>query len=99
MPNTPFNEAGWFFPSNASVSGENDQYVKFNINEPGGPWDYGALARSAWIDLTILGNPIGATPGGVIYRQESGNDAAGQPLISSFTTGYTYLSGGEEFTV
>ncbi len=62
MPNTPFNEAGWFFPSNASVFGENDSYVKFNISEPGGPWDYGLLARSAWIDQTVLGPPIGAQP-------------------------------------
>jgi hypothetical protein len=98
MPNTPFNEAGWFFPSNASVSGECDSYVKFNISEPGGPWDCGSLARSAWIDLTVFGNPIGATPGGVVYRHESTNDAAGQPLVSSFTTGYTYLTEGEDYT-
>jgi len=58
MPNTPFNEAGWFFPSNASGNGENDSYVKFNITEPGGPWDYGSLNRSAWIDLTVLGMPL-----------------------------------------
>ena len=97
MPNTPFNEAGWFFPSTASVSGENDSYVKFNINEPGQPWDYGLLARSAWIDLTVLGPPIGAIPSGVIYSHESGPDAAGQPLVSSFLTGYTYLTEGEDY--
>lgn len=99
MPNTPFNEAGWFFPSLASSNGENDSYVKFNINEPSAPWDYGTLARSAWIDLTVFGNPIGATPGGVIYRHESTNDAAGQPLVSSLTTGYFRLVEGEEFVV
>src|SRR5882672_3884193 len=99
MPNTPFNEAGWFFPSNASVSGENDQYVKFNINEPGGPWDYGALARSAWIDLTVLGMPLGAVSGGVIYLHETGNDAAGQPMVASFTTGYFRIAEGEDFVV
>ena len=97
MPNTPFNEAGWFFPSSASVSGENDSYVKFNITEPGAPWDYGSLARSAWIDLTVLGNPIGAIPTGVIYRHESTNDAAGQPLVASFQTGYFVLQEAEDF--
>lgn len=97
MPNTPFNEAGWFFPSTASVSGENDSYVKFNINEPGTPWDYGLLARSAWIDLTVLGPPIGAIPTGVVYLHETGPDAAGQPLVSSFVTGYTYLTEGEDY--
>ena len=97
MPNTPFNEVGWFYPSLASVSGECDAYAKFNISEPGQPWDYGLLARSAWIDLSIFGNPIAATPGGVIYRHESTNDADGQPLIASFTTGYFYLQEGEDF--
>jgi hypothetical protein len=97
MPNTPFNEAGWFFPSTASVSGENDSYVKFNINEPGQPWDYGLLARSAWIDLTVLGPPIGAIPTGVVYVHETSNDAAGQPLVASFLTGYTYLTEGEDY--
>jgi hypothetical protein len=97
MPNTPFNEAGWAFPSNASVSGENDSYVKFNITEPGGPWDYGLLARSAWIDLNIFGYPIGAAPGGVVYAHEKTNDAAGQPLVYSCTTGFFRLVEGEDF--
>lgn len=97
MPNTPFNEAGFFYPSLASVSGECDSYVKFNITEPGTPWDIGPLPRSAWIDQTVLGMPIAATPGGVIYQQETTNDADGSPLLPSFTTTYFYLSEGEEF--
>lgn len=96
-PNTPFNEAGWFFPSSASTTGECDSYVKFNINEPGAPWDYGTLSRSAWIDLTVLGPPIGAIPSGVIYAHETSNDAAGQPLVSSFVTGYFMLQEGEDY--
>lgn len=96
-PNTPFNEAGWYFPSAASVSGEPDSYVKMNITEPGAPWDYGSLNRSAWIDLTVLGPPIGAVSGGVIYSHEVGNDAAGQPMLSSFTTGLFALAEGETF--
>lgn len=99
MPNTPFNEAGWFFPSTASASGENDSYVKFNITEPGAPWDYGSLPRSAWIDQTVLGPPIGAISTGIIYQHETGNDAAGAPMVSSFRTGYFYLSEGEDFVV
>lgn len=100
MPNTPFNEAGWLFPSSASSSGECDSYVKFNITEPGAPWDYGpagSLPRSAWMDQTVLGNPIGASPGGIIYQHESGNDADGGPLNASFTTGYFYIAEGEDF--
>src|SRR4029077_4615574 len=41
LSNTPFNEVGWAFPSAASNSGECDSYVKFNVTEQGGPWDYG----------------------------------------------------------
>jgi hypothetical protein len=97
MPNTPFNEAGWLYPSAASVNGENDSYVKFNISEPGAPWDYGQLARSAWIDQTVLGPPIGALPAGVVYQHETGNDAAGAPMFSGFRSGYFELGDGEDF--
>jgi hypothetical protein len=100
LPNTPFNEAGWAFPSLASNSGENDSYVKYNITEPGQPWDYGPVAsmpRSAWIDQTVLGNPIGATPTGLIYQHEMTNDADSAPLVSSFTTGYFVIAEGEDF--
>jgi hypothetical protein len=97
MPNTPFNEAGWAFPSLASVNGECDSYVKTNITEPAEPWDYGSLPRSAWIDQTVLGNPMGAVPAGTIYQHETSNDAAGQPLVSSFTTGYFFIAEGEDY--
>jgi hypothetical protein len=100
MPNTPFNEVGWLFPSNASTNGENDSYVKMNITEPNAPWDYGpssSLPRSAWIDQTILGPPIATIPTGIIYLQETTNDADGQPLMASFTTGYFFIAEGEDF--
>jgi len=97
MPNTPFNEVGWLYPSADSSNGECDSYVKFNITEPGSPWDYGSLPRSAWIDQTILGPPIAATPTGIIYQHETTNDADGSVLAASFTTGYAYISEGEDF--
>ena len=97
MPNTPYNEVGWLYPSAASNSGECDSYVKMNITEPGAPWDYGPIQRSAWIDQTILGMPIGAAPNGFIYQHETTNDADGAPLTASFTTGEFYLAEGEDF--
>src|ERR1700761_1716791 len=55
------------------------------------------MQRSAWIDQSVLGNPIGASSGGLIYLQETTPDADGAPLLSSFTTGFFYLSEGEQF--
>lgn len=97
MPNTPFNEVGYFFTTTSSPDGENDAYVKYNITEPGQPWDYGYLARSAWIDQNVFGPPIGASPAGLIYRHETGNDAAGQPMSWSYTTGYFRIGDGEDY--
>lgn len=100
MPNTPFNEVGWEFPSASSTDGENDSYVKMNVSEPGRPWDFGpvgTMARSAWMDQTVLGNPISATKNGIIYQQETTNDADGNPITASLTTGYFFIAEGEEW--
>jgi hypothetical protein len=100
MPNTPFNEVGWFYPSALSVTGENDSYVKMNILEPGAPWDYGpigSLQRSAWIDQSLLGMPIATASSGLVYMQETSPDADGSPLLASFTTADFYLAEGEQY--
>lgn len=100
MPNTAFNEVGFLYPSLASANGENDSYVKWNITEPGAPWDMGMLPRSAWMDQSVFGlSPISATPSGIIYTQESGNDADGSPLQASFTTAYFMLADGEDYVM
>lgn len=91
-PNSTFNEVMWSFPS-ADGDGENDSYVKYNIVE--GEWDYGALARNAWIDITALGNPIAADTVN-IYQHEMTNDAAGQPIEAEFESGYWAISEGNE---
>ena len=100
MPNTPFNEAGWLFPSTASVSGECDCYVKVNLVEPGNPWDFGpssSLQRSAWMDESVLGNPISADASGNVWQQEEGNNNGASAMAASFTTGYFYIAEGEEY--
>lgn len=93
-PNTPFNEMMWEYPSSSGGTGENDSYVKYNIVE--NTWDYGSLARSAWIDQSVLGMPIGATPQGIIYQHEMGENADGQPLMWSFESGYWSIMEGED---
>lgn len=92
--NTAFNEVIFFYPSLGGV-GENDKYAKFNTVER--TWDHGTLfARSAWIDESVLGGPIAASYGGIVYEHESGRDADTQPLTAEFTTGYIMLTEGQE---
>ena len=84
--NSRFGEISWFYPTIGN-SGEINAYVKYNIvlNQ----WDYGTMARSAWINQSVLGPPIGADPNtGYIYQHETSTDADGQPMASSFQTGY-----------
>jgi hypothetical protein len=94
-PNTPFNEIWWFYPSASGGSGENDKYVKYNVVE--NAWDLGTLGRSAWIDQSVLGNPIAGTSTSLIYQHEEGYDADGEPITATFTTGYFYLAEGEDY--
>lgn len=93
-PNSLFNEITWFFPQ-LNGTGENTLYVKFNIAE--NEWDYGSLGRSAWIDATVLGNPIGAEPmTGIIYQHETTNDAGGIAMEPLFESGYWAINEGND---
>jgi hypothetical protein len=95
-PNSRFGEVMWFYPT-MSDGGEVSAYVKYNValNQ----WDFGNLSRTAWINQSVLGPPIGA---GIddqgtyyIYQHEIGQDADGKVMDSSFQTGYFVLSDGE----
>ena len=84
--NSRFGEISWYYPT-VGGNGEVTNYVKLNVNL--NVWDFGALGRSAWIDQSVLGPPIGADPSNsYLYQHETSTDAAGQPLLASFTTGY-----------
>lgn len=102
--NSMFNEVNWFFPSVNSTNGENDAYVCFNVlyNE----WDYGYLARSAWIDQSVLGGPLAtqnyydenaADPWTArVYQHETSYNLANLPMNAYFKTGYFTLSNGND---
>jgi hypothetical protein len=94
--NSQFNEITWYYPSTASNSGENDSYVTYNVKLQ--EWDYGSLSRTAWIDQSLLGGPLGSSTDGYVYQHETANDAAGAAINASLTTGYFTLSEGEELT-
>lgn len=91
--NSRFGEIQWFYPS-ASGTGEVDSYVKYNtyLNV----WDYGSLGRSAWVDQSVLGPPIGSDPASLyLYQHETSNDADGVAMVSNFQTGYFALAEGD----
>jgi hypothetical protein len=92
--NTAFNEVSWFFPSSGST--ENDSYVKLNINT--GSWDYGRMPRTAWVDVSILGNPIGADTSGTIFQHEMGTVQSGVSS-TSFQTGWFSITEGNDLAV
>ena len=93
--NAQFNEIAWYYPS-LSGGGEIDSYVKYNTQDQ--VWDYGSLARTAWVDQSVLGPPIGSGSDRYLYQHETSPDAAGTAMNSTFTTGYASLSQGEDFT-
>lgn len=96
--NSSFNELTWYYPS-LSGGGEVDSYVKYNtLLGPELGWDYGSLARTAWIDQSVLGQPIGADTNRFIQQHEISNDADGQAMNSWFQTGYFVLEEGNVLT-
>ena len=84
-PNSRFGEVTWYYPTSGN-GGEVSHYVKYNtlLNE----WDFGTLGRTAWINESVLGPPIGAAPDRIIYQHETSPDADGAAMNSYFQTGY-----------
>jgi len=94
-PNSSFDEVTFYYPSLSGGTGEIDSYVKYNVEL--GVWDYGTLSRTAWLDQSVLGEPIGTTPQGLIFQHETSPDADGQPLNAWFQTGWFVISEGQDF--
>lgn len=95
--NASFSELMCFFPS-LSSTGENDSYVKAHMGEGNEfEWDYGTLSRTAWIDVSILGQPISVDSGGTVWQHEMGtvNSGAAAP---SFRSGWWAIADGNELS-
>ena len=97
--NSRFGEVAWYFPINGS-GGVPTNYIKYNYLLR--QWDYGILTRTAWINESVLGPPIGATfldesGKSFLVQHETSNDAVnanGQPIAMDtyFETGFFVLS-------
>jgi hypothetical protein len=93
--NSPFNEVMWLYPS-ANSMGECDSYVKVHIEGQEYEWDYGTIDRTAWVDVSILGMPIGCDHSGQLFQHETGTSIIGAGL-PSFQTGWWTIGEGQEF--
>lgn len=91
--NSPFHEVWFFYPSLSGGTGEIDSYVKYNAREQ--LWDYGSLARTAWIDESVFGQPLAADLSKRIQQHETGYDDDGSAMSGAFAeTGYFDAGGG-----
>lgn len=94
--NSRFGEITWYYPTQSS-GGEVNAYAKYNVFLQ--TWDFGSLGRTAWVDQSVLGPPIGADPTTkYLYQHETSTDADGQPLVASFQTGYFAMSEADVLT-
>lgn len=92
-PNSLYNEISWYIPLNGGT-GENQLMIRFNISEQ--EWDFSVQGRSAWTDVTIVGNPIGADLNGNIFQHEIGYNDSTTAMTNSFQTGYWAISDGND---
>jgi hypothetical protein len=91
--NSRFSEITWYYPTTTS-NGEVAAYVKFNAVL--GAWDFGSLARTAWLDQSVLGPPIGFDPTLMyLYQHETSTDADGQAMLPFIQTGYFAIGDGD----
>lgn len=75
------------------IQNECTKYVKYNTVEKA--WDSGVLPRSAWIDSSVWGPPLGADANFRIQQHERGYDDDDQPMRDVFAeTGYSALGDG-----
>ncbi len=94
--NSRFGEVAWYYPTTGN-GGEINAYVKYNTLLQA--WDYGSLSRSAWLDQSVLGPPIGADPNtGYIYQHETSPDADGQAMLPAVRTGWFAIAEGDQMT-
>jgi hypothetical protein len=92
--NSRFGEIQWFYPSITGGTGEVDSYVKYNVYL--NVWDEGVLGRSAWVDQSVLGPPIGADPTTLLLQQhEISNDADGVAMQPFFQSGFYAVAEGD----
>jgi hypothetical protein len=95
--NEGFNEVWWFYCSENSNTV--DKYVIYNYAED--LWQYGTMARTAWLDTGLRNYPIAATYSYNIVNQEYGVDdnetATTLPIEATITSAQYDIGDGHNF--
>lgn len=89
--NSDFNEWALYFPTYGSA-GENTSYIKYNIVSK--VWDYGTLARTAWIDRSDVAPPTGTDLTTYLQAHETSNDADGTAMTAWAETAWIRVAEG-----
>ncbi|WP_421696936.1 hypothetical protein [Ancylobacter sp.] len=93
--NSLFHEIAFYFPS-LDGTGEIDSYVKLNTIT--GEWDYGSLTRTAWLDQSIIGAPVGVDLEHYIQQHEVSDNADGAAMTGVYVeTGYIDIAEGLDY--
>jgi hypothetical protein len=90
-PNSFFNEVAWYFPTIGS-QGVVTSYVKVNVVDH--KWDYGTLGRTAWMDESTFGPPIGADYNSRLLQHETSPDMDGEAMDSWALSGLVGIADG-----
>lgn len=95
--NEGFNEVWWFYCSASSTTV--DRYVIYNYLED--VWYYGQLARTAWLDSSLLSYPLAATYStNLVYHENGVDDGTTLPPVAmntSITTAQFDIGDGNNF--
>lgn len=83
------------------LTSENDMEIKLRIND--GFWDYtrdtdlNKVGRTAWLDWSIWGQPMGVKADGTVCQHEIGFNDLESPLVASVRSGWFLLTEGAYF--
>jgi hypothetical protein len=95
--NEGFNEVWWFYCSESSST--IDKYVIYNYAED--IWQYGSMARTAWLDTGLRNYPLAATYSYNIVEHENGvDDGTSYPptaITASITSSQYDIEDGHNF--
>ena len=94
--NEAFNEVWWWYPSAGSTVP--DRYVVYNYQED--IWYYGNLTRTAWLDSSFNGRPVGANDNRLLVHEtgvDDGSNGVPVPIPAYITSSQFDIEDGDKF--